>query len=158
MNRRKITLLTLNQSAYPEVVDSIKGQLTRLREAGAPLNLIGVRAIIIATIHKMAPEVFDRTYADGSYFRVSDLYCRAFLRITMDWSVRKATKAAQSTPENWEDVCERAVLRRAHIIKKEDIPAALIVNSDQTGVVYNPGAKLTWTQRGSNQVSIIWGG
>jgi hypothetical protein len=52
-------------------------------------------------------------------------------------------KAAQSTPTNWEDICERAALRRAHIIKSEDIPAELIVNSDQTGVIYNPGAKIT---------------
>lgn len=61
----------------------------------------------------------------------------------MGWSEHKAMKAAQSTPTNWEDICERAALRRAHIIKSEDIPAELIVNSDQTGVIYNPGAKIT---------------
>ncbi|KAJ7786782.1 hypothetical protein B0H14DRAFT_2400239, partial [Mycena olivaceomarginata] len=88
-----------------EVVDHIKQQLNRLREAGAPLNLSGVQMIIIATVHKMSPEVFDRTYADGSYFRVSDSYCRAFLRITMDWSVRKATKSAQSTPAKLGRAC-----------------------------------------------------
>jgi hypothetical protein len=75
--------------------------------------------------------------------------------MTMEWSERKATKAVQHTPKNWEDVCERAALRRAYIIKTEDIPPELIVNSDQTGVVYNPGAKLTWAPRGSPQVAVI---
>ncbi|KAF8193570.1 hypothetical protein K438DRAFT_1674615, partial [Mycena galopus ATCC 62051] len=85
-------------SAYPELVERIREQLTRLREAGAPLNLIAVRAVIIATIQTMAPEVFEVRYSDGSYFKVSDSYCRAFLRMTMEWSERKATKAAQHTP------------------------------------------------------------
>ncbi|KAK6996843.1 hypothetical protein R3P38DRAFT_3626103 [Favolaschia claudopus] len=121
-------------SAHPEVVEAIKKRLTILREAGAALNLICVRAIIVATTQKMAPEVFEKRYADGSYFKVSDSYCRAFLRVTMEWSERKATKAAQHLPKNWEDVCERAALRRAYIIKKEDIPAELIVNSDQSRI------------------------
>lgn len=103
----------------------------------------------------MAPEVFETKYPDGSHFKVSDSYCRLFLRSTMEWSERKATRAAQHLPKNWEDVCERAALRRAYVIKKEDIPAELIVNSDQTGIVYNPGAKLTWAPRGSSQVSVI---
>ncbi|KAJ7819860.1 hypothetical protein B0H14DRAFT_3736749 [Mycena olivaceomarginata] len=83
------------------------------------------------------------------------LILRGFLRMTMEWSERKSTKAAQHTPKNWEDVCERAALRRAYVIKREDIPAELIVNSDQTGVVYNPSAKLTWAPRGSPQVAVI---
>jgi hypothetical protein len=67
MNQLKIALIDGGKSAHPEVVEMIKKQLTRLCEAGAPLNLIAVRAIIIATIHKMAPEVFEKRYADGSY-------------------------------------------------------------------------------------------
>ncbi|KAJ7354305.1 hypothetical protein DFH08DRAFT_638175, partial [Mycena albidolilacea] len=58
-------------------------------------------------------------------------------------------------PSHWEDICERAALRRAYVIKREDIPAELIVNSDQMGVVGNPGAKLTWAPRGSLQVAVI---
>ncbi|KAJ7196687.1 hypothetical protein GGX14DRAFT_672342 [Mycena pura] len=142
-------------SAYPELVEAITERLTRLREAAAPLNLVAVRAILVAMINKEAPEIFDRRYADGSYFKVSDSFCRTFLRKALGWSERKATKAAQKLPRNWEDQCERAILRRAQMIKAEDIPAELIVNSDQTGVVYSPGGKLTWTPRGSRQVAVI---
>lgn len=120
--------------------------------------MVTVRAIIVAAIQNNKPELFEQTFRDGSTFRVSDNYCRNFLYGTMQWSERKATKSAQKLPNNWEDVCERAFLRRAHIIKEEDIPAPLIVNSDQTAVVYGPGSKLTWAPRGSKhskQVSLI---
>lgn len=136
-------------------MESIENHLTTLRDAGAPLSLVAVRAIIIAAIQKDKPELFEQTFRDGSTFCVSDTYCRKFLRGTMQWSERKATKAAQKLPSDWEDVCERAFLRRAHVIKEEDIPVHLIVNSDQTGVVYGPGSKLTWAPRGSTQVSLI---
>ena len=136
-------------------MEAIQNHLVTLRNAGAPLSLVAVRAIIVAAIQKDEPDLFGRTFRDGSTFRVSDSYCRKFLHGIMQWSERKATKVAQKLPDNWEDVCERAFLRRAHIIKEEDIPAPLIVNSDQTGVVYGPGSKLTWAPQGSKQVSLI---
>jgi hypothetical protein len=148
-------LMAHTQAPYPEIVETIKCHLVTLRDAGAPLSLVAVRAIIVATVQKYQPELFQQTFKDGSTFRVSDTYCRNFLHGTMKWSERKATKAAQKRPNNWEDVCERAFLRRAYIIKEEDIPSTLIVNSDQTGVVYGPGSKLTWAPRGSKQVSLI---
>ncbi|KAJ7050612.1 hypothetical protein C8F01DRAFT_1344185 [Mycena amicta] len=142
-------------TGYPEITEMVSSTLTRLRQSGAPLTVITVRAIIIATIQKSAPEIFDKTYRDNSKFHASDSFCREFLRTEMRWSERHSTKAAQKLPTDWEDQCERAALRRAHIIQTEDIPAELIINSDQTGVVYNPGGRLTWAPRGSRQVSLI---
>ncbi|KAJ7605138.1 hypothetical protein DFH06DRAFT_923228, partial [Mycena polygramma] len=71
------------------------------------------------------------------------------------WSVRTPTNAAQKLPANWEDLCEKAFLRMAHIIKEHDIPSSLILNSDQTQVVYAPGTGLTWAKRGSKEVSVV---
>ncbi len=73
----------------------------------------------------------------------------------MKWSERCATREAHKLPENWEDLCEKAFLRLAYTIKEYDIPEELIVNTDQTQLVYAPGSKLTWTKSGSKQVSII---
>jgi hypothetical protein len=136
-------------------VETIQNHLLTLRIAGASLSLVGCSSNHLAAIQKDKPELFEQTFRDGSTFRVFDSYCCRFLHGTMQWSERKATKAAQKQPDNWEDVCERAFLRCAHIIKEEDIPAPLIVNSDQTGVVYGPGSKLTCAPRGSKQVSLI---
>lgn len=73
----------------------------------------------------------------------------------MKWSERKATRAAHKLPDNWEDLCEKSLLRIAQDIKEEDIPAALYVNTDQTQAVYAQGSNLTWTQTGSAQVSVV---
>jgi len=41
------------------------------------------------------------------------------------------------------------------MIKEEDIPPQLWVNSDQTQAVYAPGDKMTWAEAGSKQVPVI---
>lgn len=114
-----------------------------------------IRGIVIAMLMNMAPEIFDIKASDGSSFRCSDSFLRQWLHNTMGWSERKATRAAQKVPENWEDVCEKAILRLAYVVKEEDIPAALYVNTDQTQVVYAQGANLTWAKRGAKQVATI---
>jgi len=40
-------------------------------------------------------------------------------------------------------------------MKEEDIPAPLLVNTDQTQVIYAPGSKLTWAKTGSWQITVI---
>jgi hypothetical protein len=103
----------------------------------------------------MAPEIFDKPYKDGSVFRVSDSYLRTWLRDTLKWSLRRPTNTAQKLPENWEDLCEKSFFRTAYLIKEHDIPSSLILNSDQTQIVYAPGTGLTWEKRGSPQVSVV---
>jgi hypothetical protein len=136
-------------------VEEITSQLADLRAVGAPLSLATVRCIIIATIRERAPEVFDHRFKDGTYFRVSDSFCRKFLDRTLAWSMRKGTKAAQKLPLDAEEQCENAFLCRAWAIKEHRIPAELVINADQTGVVYLPGSRMTYAPRGSKQVGVI---
>ena len=137
------------------MVDSITKHLDRLREATAPITIVTVHGVIVATILKMAPEIFQKQSEDGSSFRCSDSYLRRWLHGTMLWSERRATRAAQKLPDDWEKLCLRAFLRIAYGIKEEDIPSELFVNSDQTQVVYAQGSKLTWAKTGSRQVTVI---
>ncbi|KAE9395334.1 hypothetical protein BT96DRAFT_958536 [Gymnopus androsaceus JB14] len=65
------------------------------------------------------------------------------------------TQAARKRPNDWEDQCERSEFRKAYVIKEEDIPAELWVNSDQTQIVYAPGDKMTWAPTGAKQVSLV---
>jgi hypothetical protein len=143
------------QASYPDVVEAITTRLERLREASAPVTLVTVRGIVVATILKMAPEIFEKRAKDGSTFRCSDSYLRNWLHGTLLWSERKATRAAQKLPDNWEHLCQRAFLRIAYGIKEQDIPPELFVNSDQTQVVYAQGSKLTWAKTGSRQVTVV---
>jgi hypothetical protein len=112
---------------------------------------------MLAVIQTQAPEILEKKFSDGSAFRASDSYMRNWLHETLHWSQRKATQAAQKRPQDWEDQCERSVFRKVYIIKEEDIPAFLWVNSDQTQCVYAPGDKMTWAEMGSKQVPLIGG-
>ena len=71
-------------------------------------------------------------------------------RQVLDWWVSYHTGG-------WEEQCEQSFLRKAWVIKEEDIPAALLVNSDQTQVVFAPGDKMSWAETGSKQVAILGG-
>ncbi|KAH9955392.1 hypothetical protein BGW80DRAFT_1188759, partial [Lactifluus volemus] len=85
-------------SRHPDVVESIKKRLTFLREGGATVNLITARAIIVATILHMKPDILEQKFKDGSTFRASDSFVRKFLHGLLSWSLRKATQAAQKLP------------------------------------------------------------
>jgi hypothetical protein len=126
-----------------------------LREGGATVNLITARAIIIATILYMKPDILEQKFKDGSTFHASDSFVQKFLHGLLSWSLQKATQAAQKLPKDWEDQCERSFFRKAYAIKEEDIPAELYVNSDQMQLVYAPGNRMTWALTGSKQVAVV---
>ncbi len=73
----------------------------------------------------------------------------------MQWSLRRSTRAAQKTPVDWQEQCTKTHICLAYVVKEEDVPAELIVNSDQTQLVYAQGTKVTWKKSGSKQVSVI---
>ena len=126
-----------------------------LRKGGAIISLITARAIIVAMILHIKPEIFDMTFKDGSHFRASESFVRRLLHGILGWSIRKATQAAQKRPKDWEDQCERSFFRMAYIVKEEDIPSELLANSDQTQIIYAPGNRMTWAETGSKQVSVV---
>lgn len=151
-------LLTyINQTNYPGLVTAVKTTLEGVRKSGAPISIITARGIMVATIIKTAPEILEKTFQDGSSFRCSDSFMRKWLHDVLRWSRRKGTQAAQKKPINWEDQCEKSFLRKVYVIKEEDIVAALLVNSDQTQVVFAPGDKMTWAATGSEQVPLLGG-
>lgn len=105
---------------------------------------------------KEAPEVLEKAVKkDGTKFRCSDSFLRKWLHDRLRWSQRCATREANKLPDDWEALCLKAFLCIAHAIKEYDIPSELIVNTDQTQLVYAPGSKLTWSKTGSKQVSVI---
>lgn len=136
---------------------SAKELLTSIRSTGAKVTVITARGILIATILKIAPEILEAHFPDGSTFRASDSFVRKWLHDTMKWSPRKGTQASQKRSIDWEDQCERSFLRKVYVVKEEDIPAKLFVNSDQTQTVFASGDKLTWAETGAKQIPILGG-
>jgi hypothetical protein len=103
----------------------------------------------------MKPEILEAQYKDGSTFKASDSFVRRWVRQEMNWAQRKATRAVQKVPEDWEDQIERSHIRKAYLIKEYDICSPLYVNSDQTQGVFAPGDKLTYAEIGAKQVSLV---
>ncbi|KAF8218474.1 hypothetical protein L208DRAFT_1351067, partial [Tricholoma matsutake] len=112
---------------------------------------------IIATIMHMEPEILQKLHRDGSTFHASESFVQKWLHSAMAGSHQKATQAAQRQPANWEDLCECSFFQKAYAIKEEDIPASLLVNSDQTQVMFTPGDKMMWTDTGAKQVPLFSG-
>ncbi len=148
-------LNTIHWAPYPEVIEAIKTCFSALRKVSSPITLVTVYGIVVATILCMQPDIFEKIASDGSSFHCSDSYLWKWLHETMLWSECWATHAAQKLPDNWEDQCERAFLCMAYTIKEEDIPSELIVNTDQTQVIYAQGSNLTWAETGAKQVITV---
>lgn len=137
------------------MVDAIIKRLEKLWDASAPLSLVTIRGIVVATILDMAPEIFEKKAKDGSIFWCSDSWLRSWLHRTLNWLERKATRVGHKLPKDWEAQCEKSFMRLAHDIKEHDIPVELHVNTDQSQGVYAQGCNFTWAQTGSKQVSVV---
>lgn len=110
---------------------------------------------MIACIEYDAPHLFTQTMTDGTKFKCSESFVRKYLRNTMKWSERRATRAAQKLPTNHEEILYDAFLREALVIRDHAIPAELRVNTDQTQTMYQPGTKTTWNKKGVQQVAVV---
>lgn len=93
---------------------------------------------MLAIIKERQPELLDR----GDFFCsevsrtigqlnfqtdvfVRQPYVKEFLESTLDWSIRKGTRAAAHIPENADDVCEAAFFRIVHLANWYDIPLSV---------------------------------
>ncbi|KAG8938021.1 hypothetical protein FRC00_001924 [Tulasnella sp. 408] len=140
---------------YPQLVSAIRNNLKKMRAAGIPLDLTTIRGMMIAQINRDMPEVFKRETAAGRVFQCSPSFVRRFIRKRLCWSFRRATKAAQATPQNAAEVTKRAFLRMTCTIQDEQIPADLVINADQTQVVLVQGTKASYAETGSKQVDVV---
>ncbi|KAG8955750.1 hypothetical protein FRC04_007741 [Tulasnella sp. 424] len=140
---------------YPDVISAIRKNLKAMRKTGIPLDLNTIRGLMIALITLDAPEVFERETAKGRLFLCSPSFVRRFIRQRLRWSFRRATKAAQTTPKDAPELTRRAFLRMACTVRDEDIPAALIVNADQTQVILAQGTKASYAETNSKQVDVV---
>ncbi|KAG8717745.1 hypothetical protein FRC08_006768 [Ceratobasidium sp. 394] len=139
----------------PDVVETIKKCLLSFRQAGIALNVKTIRGYMVGVIRHCMPGAFSRVGRSGRKFNCSDHFVRHFLRYELGWSLRKATRAAQKHPHNINKVLLDAFLRMACTIRDEAIPAACIVNADQTQVVYSSGDPQTWNPTGERQVNVV---
>ncbi|KAG9080057.1 hypothetical protein FS749_008139 [Ceratobasidium sp. UAMH 11750] len=140
---------------HPSIVQTISNWLLDLRKAGVALDIETIRGYMSGVIQHALPDAFTRCDSSGCVFRCSREFVRSFLHQNLGWSLRKATRAAQKHPANLNTVLLHAFLRFARVVHDEEVPAACIVNADQTQVVYNGGSHSTWNAAGERQVHVL---
>ncbi|KAE9402441.1 hypothetical protein BT96DRAFT_816550, partial [Gymnopus androsaceus JB14] len=77
---------------------------------GVQVSMVMARAIMLAIILCLQPDILEKEYKDGSKFWVSESFVQHWLHWQMNWSVQKATHAVHKLPVNWEDQCEKSAL------------------------------------------------
>ena len=140
---------------YPEATAEVLGYIRSLREASITLTLNTVRGLMIAHLQHHVPQIFKEPSPDGTLFRCSEGFVLKFLHRALGWNMRRSTQAGRKIPENADEVLKRAFLRIAWVVKDEQIPSALIVNSDQTQVVLAQGCHMTYASSGATQVATV---
>jgi hypothetical protein len=129
--------------------------ISGLREASITLTLNTVRGLMIAHLQHRVPQIFKEPSPDGTLFRCSERFVLKFLHRALGWNMRRSTQAGRKTPANADEVLQKAFLRIAWVVKDEQIPSALLVNSDQTQVVLAQGCHMTYAPSGANQVATV---
>lgn len=141
---------------YPEVTKTIIEDLRALRAVGVALDTMRCRGVIIARITVSCPEIFEATAKDGSKFRCTESWVKKFVHRTLNWTFRRATRAAQKTPSNADQLCLDQFYRLTLTIRDCAIfDASFYVNIDQTNIVYQPANTATYEEVGSKQVAVI---
>ncbi|KAJ7907744.1 hypothetical protein B0H13DRAFT_1618156, partial [Mycena leptocephala] len=101
---------------YPEIVAKMVETLQSVRTSGCAVNVPIARGLMIAIIKDARPELLEK-------FKCSEKFVRAFVESKLDWTMRKATRAAKHIPDNAGELCERTFFRLAYAIEHENIPA-----------------------------------
>ncbi|KAG1717242.1 hypothetical protein EDB19DRAFT_1392728 [Suillus lakei] len=61
--------------------------------------------VIIARITVSCPEIFEATAKDGLKFRCTESWVKKFVHRTLNWTFHRATRTAQKTPSNADQLC-----------------------------------------------------
>eukprot|EP00731_Ephydatia_muelleri_P002914 Em0001g2914a len=84
------------------------------------------------------------------------MYRKFLLKIGLKY--RTITKAARCLPDGFIDIKRMFLRRVVFIVRKFNIPPALFINLDETGVCLLPTQKRTWGPSGAKQISVLgWG-
>jgi hypothetical protein len=117
---------------------------------------------MMGIISARAPQIFEISVVrkvQGQYiwdhFQCRESFVRKFLQEEMKWTLRRSTRPGKKVPDGVTYILTNALLRFAHTISENSVPITLIVNTDQTLVIYSAGASETYAPKGSKQVEVV---
>ncbi|KAG1739663.1 hypothetical protein EDB19DRAFT_1908684 [Suillus lakei] len=143
-------------SPYPDIIKTIMNDFQSLQQVGVALDTLHCHGIILAHLQHLIPEIFEAVVKDGSCFHCSETWVKEFLNEHLNWTFRRATRAAQKLPPNVDQVLLDQFLRLALTIHDCAIfNSVFLVNIDQTNIVYQPSNTSTFKVNGLKQVAVI---
>ncbi|KAG9118714.1 hypothetical protein FRC07_006642 [Ceratobasidium sp. 392] len=101
---------------YPHIVASIVAHLKELCDAGVPLSVARIWGYMVGVIKHEAPHLFNPTPSGTPGFTCSISFVQKFLHSELGWSPRRATRAAQKLPADFDRLLLRAFLRMACLV------------------------------------------
>ena len=169
---------------HPLVEERIVNTLEALRASGASLSVPAMHAVVHGIIKAEAPDLLPdfkvRVGRPGRLrqrhvrprpppprppppassppgfpcLQVSFSWLSRFLRQKLNWVYRRATKAAQKEPQDWEEQKRLCNLRAALLCgnPSKPVPPALFINGDQTCCHLVPSNGRTYAVKGSKEV------
>jgi hypothetical protein len=117
---------------------------------------------MIGIIKVRAPQIFKISVTRKvhhhylwDHFNCRESFVRKFLQEIMGWSLRRSTRPGKKTPDGVTYILTNAYFRLVHTILNNTVTSTLIVNTDQTLVIYSAGATETYAPKGSKQVEVV---
>jgi hypothetical protein len=122
--------------------------LTSLCATSVRLDLTSIHGIMIGIITTRAPQIFGislvrkvHKHYIQDYFRCRESFVQKFLEgDEMKWSLRQSTCPGKNIPDGVTYILTDTFLRFVHTISEDSVVIEVIVNTDQTLVIYAAGA------------------
>ena len=83
------------------------------------------------------------------------LICTQFSILSDELVSTESNSSCQKIPEDWEEICEKTYYCIIHFIIQYKIPVFLLINMDQTGILFIPDAHSTYEKKGAKQVHLL---
>ncbi|KAF8223555.1 hypothetical protein L208DRAFT_1381416 [Tricholoma matsutake] len=132
---------------YPEMVEEITKELLEICTLGIEVSQLLGQSVMMAIIQTCQPDLLQK-------FKVLEFYVGQFFETVMKWSVQAGTKAAVQILDDWKILYECILHPIVYLVKEYDIPAWLVINFDQMGLLLLTSKNKTYDQQGAKDVKI----
>lgn len=122
------------------------------REKGLPVDTFILSKLLLPLLRKYNKESL--LQINGGKYIFEESWARKFFK---RWNLTKraATTKTREKPNDLEAKKNVFITVASEIFRRHDIPPQLVINCDETGVLFVPAARYTFTMKGSKKVRAI---
>ena len=144
------------------MLSEIKVSLASIHASSVHLDLSSIRGIMIGIVTTRAPQIFEISVVHKGhkcyiwdYFQCRESFVQKFLKEEMKWSLHCSTRPEKKISDGVTYILTNAFLCLVHTFSENSVAMTLIVNTNQTLVIYTGGASETHAPKGSKQVEVV---